>query len=918
MHLSPALVSLPIFALPLIAAPIPSPRPDALTGNGGNAYTGAAGDASGGDSNCGGPGDLLGLGLFSGNTGNGGDASSGNAYAGNGGNINGLFGPDFNHNSNQPEPAPVANNPADNNPSSATAENRPVPNENAAQESYPDPKTYIGKPKGKPKGSKPKNAKPKIHAAHPRPQSDIEGDNQSNSVYVAGNGGDATSGPGGQAISGPANASSGSQNVNSGTFDDSGDFIDVDALNSSLNDASALNGALGHDNGLTLPPPPPGASQSTCTKPMVEKASAKKAAPTSSAMKTKEQPAVQKAEPPSTNESTFRSLAKIASQIVSLGLATYACQVALHPLYGEVTTSQNFNYVMAGSLGLSMFLPTKPSFEGPLIDVLAVIFILAPRTIYTWGAKTARWGDPFWGPIAAQLPVAVPILIIGALLMRIHLFALLGVSHQSRFYRSVAFISTFSWIRVATMFIESKVVPGERGWATCDIFLAWGIASSVGNFFEWFRSPASFSASPEQNSSPTKFGKSAIIKFAFTALQASAVFTTRTARPCSTIQFPYTTGKNETVKILAQKQSVTGLVQVAEDLDTGFRYMRCDHSLLGGVWVGEERIGSLKTTRWENPPAGGTDLEGVKLGDPIYSAFMLQDAMRLFERGPDAPPPEGQSALIIGLGAGIMARALDILGISATVVEIDPAVHEYAYRFFNLTGHPPFPRTDPHPETIHPRISQSHHMDGRKYVQDRANFVKRIQEDARLEQRYDYVVHDVFTGGSVPAHLFTKEMWDDVKTVMRPDGILAVNFAGYLVSDASRSILTTLEESFELCRIFHDRIEEVDSGLGKDNEFINMVFFCTQSPSIELSIREPEDKDFVNSHLKRYLFTRFEKLEVPSERILGSEFSPARTNREDYILTDQWNLLAVAQQKTAVDHWKLMREVLPAETWEAY
>ncbi|KAG8945488.1 hypothetical protein FRC04_000773 [Tulasnella sp. 424] len=651
---------------------------------------------------------------------------------------------------------------------------------------------------------------------------------------------------------------------------------------------------------------------------MVEKASATKGTPTRSAMKVKEQPSVQNTDPDPTNDSSFRSLVKIANYIAALGLSTYASQVALHPLYGEVTTSQNFDYVLAGSLGLSMVLPTKPSYEGPLVDVLAVVLLFAPRTIFTWGAKTARWGDPFWGPIAAQLPVAVPILVIGALLLRIHLFALLGASHQSRFYRAVAFISTFSWIRMATMFIENKLPQSGLGWTSCNIFLAWGVASSVSNVFDFFRSSAPSSASAGQSAKATKSPKSAIIKFAFTALQASALFTTRTTRPCSTIQFPYSSGKDGQVRILAQTQSVTGLVQVAEELETGFRFMRCDHSLLGGVWIGEERIGSLRTTRWDNPPAGGTDLEGVKLGDPIYSAFMLQDGMRLFERGPDVP--EAKSALVIGLGAGIMARALDLLNITATVVEIDPAVHEYAYRFFNLTGHPPVPRrdVDVSPFTISPRISQSHHMDARKYVEERAKFVKSVKDEDKDGQRYDYVVHDVFTGGSVPAHLFTKQMWDDVKTVMRPDGILAVNFAGYLVSDASRAILATLEESFEMCRIFHDRIEEADAPLSKDDEFINMVFFCTQSPSIELSTREPEHEDFVDSHLKRYLFTRFEKLEIPRERILGSEFSPVNTNREAYILTDEWNILAVVQRKTAVDHWKLMREVLPAETWEAY
>lgn len=265
MHLSPALVSLPIFALPLMAAPIPSPRPDALTGNGGNAFTGAAGDASGGD-NCGNSGDLLGLGLFNGNTNNGGEANSGNAYAGNGGNFNGVFGFDPDHNSNRPNPTPdeavgnkpapaQANNnpapaPADNHPYPAPGSNGPIPNEQAADQSYPDaPKTYIGKPKGKPKnGSKPK--KPKVNAVHTRPQPDTEGDYQqpSNIAYVAGNGGDAYSGAGGQATGGSSNASSGTQNINSGYFDNGNDFIDVDALNNSLNDASALNGVLGHDN----------------------------------------------------------------------------------------------------------------------------------------------------------------------------------------------------------------------------------------------------------------------------------------------------------------------------------------------------------------------------------------------------------------------------------------------------------------------------------------------------------------------------------------------------------------------------------------------------------------------------------------------------------------------------------------------
>lgn len=122
-----------------------------------------------------------------------------------------------------------------------------------------------------------------------------------------------------------------------------------------------------------------------------------------------------------------------------------------------------------------------------------------------------------------------------------------------------------------------------------------------------------------------------------------------------------------------------------------------------------------------------------------------------------------------------MARALDILEFSTTIVEIDPAVHEYAYRFFNLTGHPPVATVsqDSSPYSIPPQTKQSHHMDARTYVHERAQYLNGMRP-IKDELRYDYVVHDVFTGGSVPAHLFTKAMWEDVKSVMRLDGILAV------------------------------------------------------------------------------------------------------------------------------------------------
>lgn len=39
---------------------------------------------------------------------------------------------------------------------------------------------------------------------------------------------------------------------------------------------------------------------------------------------------------------------------------------------------------------------------------------------------------------------------------------------------------------------------------------------------------------------------------------------------------------------------------------------------------------------------------------------------------------------------------------------------------------------------------------------------------------YDIVVHDCFSGGGVPEHLFTLEFWEDLKAVIHPDGVVVV------------------------------------------------------------------------------------------------------------------------------------------------
>jgi spermidine synthase len=100
------------------------------------------------------------------------------------------------------------------------------------------------------------------------------------------------------------------------------------------------------------------------------------------------------------------------------------------------------------------------------------------------------------------------------------------------------------------------------------------------------------------------------------------------------------------------------------------------------------------------------------------------------------------------LGIGTTPSALIAHGINTTIVEIDPIVHEYATKYFAL------------PKNHIPVI---------------ADAVKHLDYLAKsTDQKYDYIVHDVFTGGAEPVDLFTQEFLQDLDGVLKPSGAIAI------------------------------------------------------------------------------------------------------------------------------------------------
>lgn len=57
-------------------------------------------------------------------------------------------------------------------------------------------------------------------------------------------------------------------------------------------------------------------------------------------------------------------------------------------------------------------------------------------------------------------------------------------------------------------------------------------------------------------------------------------------------------------------------------------------------------------------------------------------------------------------------------------------------------------------------------------IQDAITFVDEVATYAPAS--YDYVIHDVFTGGAEPVPLFTLEFLQGLKAVLKKDGVIAI------------------------------------------------------------------------------------------------------------------------------------------------
>ncbi|KAI8809720.1 S-adenosyl-L-methionine-dependent methyltransferase [Cladochytrium replicatum] len=323
--------------------------------------------------------------------------------------------------------------------------------------------------------------------------------------------------------------------------------------------------------------------------------------------------------------------------------------------------------------------------------------------------------------------------------------------------------------------------------------------------------------------------------------------------------------------IVARQESVSGYVSVVDVVGNfgDIRFLRADHSLIGGVFTSDPERSS------------------------VFGTFYYMDFVKYFAREELPDPTNPPRVLQIGLGVGISAKTLtEFSNATVDIAELDPVVYKFAVDHFDLP--------------VDPRAEVS--------IGDARLLLQKI----KAVGLYDYVLHDVFSGGSVPAQLFTLEAFESIAKVLKPDGILAVNFVGSVQSNATRLVVNTIRKVFPEIELHFEMMpHETEPPLNKSR---NMIIYAKMSEG-PFIFRQPEDWE-LNGVPQMYtgMLSRFDLTRVDLSRVNFGD-------SDEEILRDMVDEKAGKKGKTGsaleseqlkssvAEHWHTMQNMLGMEFW---
>jgi predicted membrane-bound spermidine synthase len=129
---------------------------------------------------------------------------------------------------------------------------------------------------------------------------------------------------------------------------------------------------------------------------------------------------------------------------------------------------------------------------------------------------------------------------------------------------------------------------------------------------------------------------------------------------------------------------------------------------------------------------------------------------------------KGNKALLLGLGGGTLYKKLKQNNLNIDVVEIDKRIATIAKEYFFIE------------DDLNVAVDEARH-----YINT-------------TSEKYDVIIYDLYHSETPPIHLMTAEAFKEIKSILNPDGLLIINFYGYVNGNkgkGARSIYKTLKES---------------------------------------------------------------------------------------------------------------------------
>lgn len=152
--------------------------------------------------------------------------------------------------------------------------------------------------------------------------------------------------------------------------------------------------------------------------------------------------------------------------------------------------------------------------------------------------------------------------------------------------------------------------------------------------------------------------------------------------------------------------------------------------------------------------------------------------------------PQARRALVLGLGGGLHAAALNSNGITVDAVDIDPQIVRLARTYFRVEC-------------------------DRVVIDDARTFLERD------DRRYDAIVLDTFTAGSMPEHLYTREALALMKDTLTPGGVLV----NHLIAPPHHPVVKAVAAT---ARTQWSYVIAARSGVGDESQHVYL--FASGSP----------------------------------------------------------------------------------------